>query len=166
MYHHFASKTEMLAALYAVESQWAAEAAFSNPGDGETPLERLSSGCLQWLETASVPEISKILFEIGPAALGTSRVSVFGDRIAIPSFEALLKQAAPQRLLDVGNVGLLARLLNTVIAEAALYRIKAGGRVPRPIVPHPDPSLNLHFLDRHRPRETPSSAIGTSRIAN
>lgn len=126
MYHHFRSKTEIVEAIYAEESRGAIERALNRAAPGAGPLARLKGACLAWTEEARVPSVSKILFEIGPAALGPEKAKAIENTHSLKRIEALLGQAIAQGELGETDPRLIAAFLNALVAEAALYTLRTG----------------------------------------
>lgn len=126
MYHHFKSKTEIAEALYAEESKSAIGRALQKVENVSSPIEKLKGACLAWTEEVRVPRVSKILFEIGPSALGPEKAKEIEDSLSLKLIERLLEEA-----VDAGDIGtthpkLIAAFLNSLVAEAALYSLRTG----------------------------------------
>lgn len=120
LYHHFRSKTEVAEAIYRDESAAAIERALASVPQDRGPLERIQQASGAWLREVRGPELARLLFEIGPAAIGHRRAKQIEDETSLAEFERLIRQA-----VDAGEVGpvdarLAARMLNALIAEAAL----------------------------------------------
>lgn len=123
MYHHFASKEDVFAAVYeAVSSSALARAARDGRHRGG-PRRALVSGCLAWLEEVSRPEVARILFDLGPSALGWARCRGIEDgysvRLLRRSIEAVSEAESP----PVVSVDLAVRLINASLGELALVMV-------------------------------------------
>ncbi len=123
LYHHFRSKTEIVEAIYTDESRRAIERALQSVDEALPPLVRLRDACVAWLGEVKTPSVSKILFEIGPSALGQQRAKRIEDSFSLKAFENLLKEAADDGEITLEQPALTARLLNALVAEAALYNL-------------------------------------------
>jgi len=126
LYHHFASKTELIAAIYRAESHGAITRALARAGTAASPLGELTATCAAWLEEARDPAVAAILFRIGPAALGVETAQRIENEHSLALFGSLLTRAR-----EAGEVGpidlvLAARLINAVMAELALSRLRKG----------------------------------------
>ncbi len=127
LYHHFRSKNEIIEALYEVESRGAIERAVAAVDQSAPPLVRLREACIAWLSEAQNREVSKILFVIGPAALGMARTKQIEDQYSLGLFEGLLTEAHQRGDVVLEQPALTARLLNALMAETALASRASGG---------------------------------------
>jgi len=121
LYHHFRSKTEIVEALYTAESRGAIDRALATVDPAAPPLERLREACLAWLREVQDTDIAKILFVLGPEALGLIKAKQIEDRNSLSVFESLLEEAGSK------DPVLVARLLNALMAEASLVARSANG---------------------------------------
>ena len=126
LYHHFKSKTEVMEAIYETESHGAIKRALHSVDGEASPLARLRAACLAWTQEIRTPTIARILFEIGPSALGTRRAKEIEDGLSLMHFEALLTDAQAAGEIAPTDTKLTAALLNAVVAEAALYTQRTG----------------------------------------
>ena len=83
LYHHFADKTELFAAvLEKVEGEMAVRMAETIAAAGETdPVEIMRLGSAFWLDACADPEVQRILLMDAPAVLGAG--SLERDRAAL-----------------------------------------------------------------------------------
>lgn len=132
LYHHFASKTDLVAAIYRAESQGAIARAMRRAQSraAGSALARLGLASAAWLFEIRDPDVAAILFRIGPAALGIEAAQRIENEHSLALFEQLLADAA-----DAGEIGqinrpLTARLLNAVMTELALANLQ---RNPAPL---------------------------------
>ena len=126
LYHHFKSKTDMMEAIYRAESKGAIDRAVSHVGYEPSPLARLRAACLLWLKEVEDDDVSSILFELGPAALGRRRAKEIEDQFSMGLFLGLLKEASAAGEIDLPSPELTARLLNAIMAEASIYARQTG----------------------------------------
>lgn len=131
LYHHFRSKREIIEALYAHESRAAIDRAVERIGQDPSPLARLKTSYLEWTRTVRAPDIAKILFEIGPSALGEQRSKQIEEEASNPPIKRLLESAIAAGEIAPPDTDLLIALLNALVAEAALYQLHTG-RDPLP----------------------------------
>ena len=127
MYHHFQSKTDIVEAIYAEESKSTIERAIARAGKGLGPLEQIKSACLTWTALARAPNVSKILFEIGPKALGPEKAKAIEDAYSLHLIEALLNQAIDKGEITDADPKLIAAFLNALVEQTALYDLRTGG---------------------------------------
>ncbi len=126
MYHHFRSKADIIEALYEEESREAIERALKTVDDDGTPLSQLRDVYIAWMREVRRPSVSKMLFEIGPSALGSRKAKEIEDRISLKHIEAFLKAAATAGEIELQDIKLTAALLNALVGEAALHRLRTG----------------------------------------
>ncbi len=124
LYHHFQSKAEVAEALYEEESRSAIARALENVDATAPPLIRLRDACLAWTKEVRSPNVSRMLFEIGPAALGQQRAKEIEDEISLKQIERLLQEAIDVHDMQIEDPKLTAAFLNAMVAEAALYTLR------------------------------------------
>lgn len=122
LYHHFTSKNEIVEALYEAESRGAIERASASVDPKAPPIERLREACKAWLAEVRDPDVARILFEIGPKALGTVRTKQIEDRFSLGVFEALLNEANKRGDITLSAPAMAARFLNAMMAEASFVQ--------------------------------------------
>jgi len=123
LYHHFANKRELFEAVFRRVSD-AALARAARGVDASSPLEGLIAACLAWLREARRPEVAAILIDQGPAVLGWKRVRDLEAHLGLMTRGLARAVAAGE--LSVPSLPLAARLLNAVLAEAALSALHEG----------------------------------------
>ncbi len=131
LYHHFASKTELIAAIYRAESKQAIVRAVrqAERAASASPLGELTATCAAWLEEIRASDVAAILFRIGPAALGVEEAQRIENDHSLALFERQLARAAEAGEIGVIDQPLAARLLNALMAELALARLREGSRL-------------------------------------
>jgi AcrR family transcriptional regulator len=120
LYHHFASKTEIVEAIYRAESHGAIKRAVGRVSAKAPPLERLKRACVEWLIEVRNPDVARILFEIGPAALGVVAAQRIENEFSLALFEGLLAEVDRSGALAIAEPTTAARLLNALMAELAM----------------------------------------------
>lgn len=143
VYHHFASKTDLIAAIYRAESQGAIDRAAARAAGGAvTPLAQLAATCAAWLAEIREPDVAAILLRIGPAMLGIEEAQRIENAHSLALFEDMLARAAAAgEVAATLDRPLAARILNAVMAELGLATLRRSGQ------PLPDVSaLILSFL--------------------
>lgn len=126
LYHHFASKAEMMEAIYEDESRRAISRALADSSGAASPLQRLRAAFIAWTKEVRSKRTSKILFEVGPSALGAQRAKEIESANSLIHIEALLKEAVAAREVAPLDTALIATMLNALVAEAALYTLRTG----------------------------------------
>ena len=127
LYHHFESKEEIIEALFEHESRTTIEHVMASIDQTTSPLAQLRAACLAWTRAVRVPETSKIIFEIGPAALGARKAKAIEDRNSLYRIESLLSKAIEEGEISAADPKLIAAFLNALVAEAGLYDLRTGG---------------------------------------
>lgn len=135
LYHHFASKTDLVAAIYRAESCGAIARAVAHAERlaSSSPLDELTTTCAAWLKEIRAPDVTAILFRIGPAALGVEEAQQIENDHSLALFERQLARAA-----EVGEIGridqpLATRLINALMTELAIASLR-GRSQPLPDV--------------------------------
>ena len=119
-YHHFAGKDDVLAAVYIATSADAIRRAAAWTSPDATPFDIFVHGCLAWLEVVAQPDISQILLVDGPAILGRERARTLEEAASLGIMRNALRAAIESGEIEVASVDLTARIVNAVLAEAAL----------------------------------------------
>ena len=126
LYHHFQSKTEIMEEIYRNESMAAIDSALANTKAQATCVDRLRETCVTWIRQVESKDVSRILFELGPAALGRKRAKEIEDQYSLHHFEQLLEQAAADGEIAIGDPKLIAALLNALVAESVVYKLRTA----------------------------------------
>jgi AcrR family transcriptional regulator len=123
MYHHFADKTELFAAVFeAVEVEVTERLATDFFASGETDavaIMRLGVGA--WLDICAEPEIQRIVLVEAPAVLGWVRWREIGQRYGLGLVRGMLEGAMAAGRIPEQPIVPLAHLLMGSLDEAALY---------------------------------------------
>jgi AcrR family transcriptional regulator len=127
LYHHFADKTELFAAvLEKVEGEVAARMgeaiAASNLTD---PVEVMRLGAEFWLDVCSDPEVQRIVLVDAPAVLGWARWTEIGDRYNTGMVRALLTNAVETGRIPPQPIEATVLTILGAMREATLYVARA-----------------------------------------
>lgn len=124
VYHHFDSKQSIFEAVFVETSADAIRRSGERIRVGASPLDRLIEGCLGWLQIAAEPEIARILFVEGPSAIGWERCRALEEATSLGVVRRgigdAMEHAVEQERQSVVAMTVAARLLNALLAEAAL----------------------------------------------
>lgn len=126
LYHHFQSKTDLLAEVFAAVTHETLAAAQSAAAGAGSPREALARSLKAWLRAALEPEPRRILLETGPAVLGLYRAREIEDAVTQPPVRAAIRRAVEAGEARCSDIDLTARLLNAAISELALTAIQRG----------------------------------------
>ena len=147
LYHHFAAKEDMLAAIFEEASRSAIEKARKAVDTTVSPLERLRVSARAWLDQIRQPETAKILLELGPQGLGWRRAKAIEDANSLVALSAALVEARKAGEIDPPSIEIAARLLNALLAEAALLHLAKGDAAKAAV----DDAID-RFVDGYRSR--------------
>jgi AcrR family transcriptional regulator len=127
LYHHFADKTELFAAIFErvegeVATRMAEEIAAANEAD---PVEVMRLGVGFWLDVCSDPEIQRITLVDAPAVLGWTRWAEIGERYNTGLVRELLANAVETGRIPPQPIEATALTLLGAMREATLYVARA-----------------------------------------
>jgi len=126
LYHHFASKAEIAEAIYSDTSRQAIDAATDSAAKTRSPLEALRKSALAWLDQIKHPVTARIMFELGPQALGWQRAKAIEDENSLAAMTASLEAAHAAGEIALPSPLVTARMLNALMSEAAFLHIEFG----------------------------------------
>jgi AcrR family transcriptional regulator len=126
LYHHFSSKRALFEAIFEQVAEASITRALARtPSDrGASQIDLLIEGALRWLDEASQPAVSRILLEDGPRVLGFARARDLEAKYSLGLMVRGLERAAEAGEIALPDVELAARLINAVLAEAALISLQ------------------------------------------
>jgi AcrR family transcriptional regulator len=127
LYHHFADKTELFAAVFErVEGEVAARMVEAIGVEGQTdPLEVMRLGAAFWLDACSDPEVQRIVLVDAPAVLGWRRWTEIGNRYNIGLVRDLLTNAIETGRIPPQPAEVTALTMLGAMREATLYIARA-----------------------------------------
>jgi len=120
MYHHFAAKEDVFAAVFVRTSAKAIRRAATAQQDEATALEALIAGCLGWLDVVTEPGFAQVLLMDGPAVLGWQRCRLLEEATSLGVMRKAIAGAVDAGEIVVSSIDVAAKLINAVLAEAAL----------------------------------------------
>jgi AcrR family transcriptional regulator len=123
MYHQFADKTELFAAVFeAVEEDIMRRLGEAVLASGATdPLAVMEQSALAWLDLCRDDEVRRIAVLDGPAVLGWERWRAIAMRYSLGVVEGILGEAMRTQVIAEQPVHALAHVLIGALDEAALY---------------------------------------------
>jgi AcrR family transcriptional regulator len=127
LYHHFADKTELFAAVFEqVEGEMAARMAEAVAAARETdPVEVMRLGTRFWLDACADPEVQRIVLMDAPAVLGWERWTEIGQRYNIGVVTTLLADAIDSGRIPPQPIEATALTMLGAVREATLYVARA-----------------------------------------
>jgi AcrR family transcriptional regulator len=128
LYHQFADKTELFAAVFEeVERELTERIAAAVGTAGSTdPIELMKLGSATWLAACTEPEVHRIVLVEAPAVLGWARWREVGLRYGLGLVQSLLGYAMEVGALRQQPTEPLAHVLIGALDEAALYVAQAA----------------------------------------
>jgi AcrR family transcriptional regulator len=128
MYHHFADKTELFAAVFeAVEAEVTTRIGVAVAQAGDTdPIAVMRLGASTWLDACAEPEVHRIVLLEAPAVLGWERWREIGLRYGMGLVQALITHAIEVGRIPRQPVPPLAHVMIGALDEAALYLARAA----------------------------------------
>ncbi|HEY1843030.1 MAG TPA: TetR family transcriptional regulator [Mycobacterium sp.] len=130
LYHHFADKTELFAAVFEqVEGELAAQMGEAIAASNQTdPITILRLGVDFWLEVCSDPEVQRIVLVDAPAVLGWTRWTEIGNRYNIGLVRDLLAGAIEIGRIPAQPVEATALTMLAAMREVTLYVARTEDR--------------------------------------
>jgi AcrR family transcriptional regulator len=127
LYHHFADKTELFAAVFEqVEGEVAARMGEAIAATNETdPVEVMRLGAAFWLDACSDPEVQRIVLVDAPAVLGWTRWTEIGNRYNIGLVRDLLATAVETGRIPAQPIEATALTMLGAMREVTLYVARA-----------------------------------------
>jgi AcrR family transcriptional regulator len=125
LYHQFADKTELFAAVFEQVQQEVGEQILLLLADVADPSEVLRAGVDAWLDACSEPAVQRIVLIEAPVVLGWERWRDAGQASGLGLVEAALNAAIADRRIPSQPVRPLAHVLIGALDEAALYIARA-----------------------------------------
>ena len=119
LYHHFASKAELLAAVFETVSHELMARAQAAAGTG--PVRAVLVSALKaWLRAVLEPDVRAIVLDAGPAVLGMMKARSIEETITQAPMRRAIEQAVANGEVRCEDSDLAARLLAAVVTELAL----------------------------------------------
>jgi AcrR family transcriptional regulator len=127
LYHHFADKTELFAAVFEkVEGEVAARMGEAIAASNQTdPVDVMRLGADFWLDVCSDPEVQRIVLVDAPAVLGWTRWTEIGDRYNTGMVRALLTNAVETGRIPPQPIEATVLTILGAMREATLYVARA-----------------------------------------
>lgn len=124
LYHHFDSKQDLFAAVFAaVSAEAIARAGAKARTSKALPEARFTEACFQWLKAVETGEARAILIDLGPRVLGFARARDIEDANSLAAMRAAaFAMGAPSS----SKTDVSIRLLNAALGELALLRARDG----------------------------------------
>jgi AcrR family transcriptional regulator len=127
LYHQFADKTELFAAVYEeVEAEIVTEVATRIGAEQPAgALEAMRLGARLFLDICTAPQVAQIVLIDAPSVLGWERWRAVGAKYGLGAIEAMLAQAVADGSIPNQPVRASAHVLLGALDEAALYVSRA-----------------------------------------
>lgn len=131
LYHHFPSKQALFEAVFVDVSEESIKRAVELGPRGTSALENLIGACLAWVNAVRQPDIATLLLDEGPGVLGWKRARDLEAKSSLSVMKRGLARAVEAGEVQVSSLELTARLINAVLAEAALARLHRGRTITK-----------------------------------
>lgn len=125
LYHHFAGKRELFAAVYEAEQEQLARTVATAYGDGGDPVAGFAAGCRAFFAASIDPVVQRITLLDAPAALGWDGMREIEDRYSLALLKAGLADAVQRGQIASRPIEPLAYLLFGAICEAIMVVARA-----------------------------------------
>jgi AcrR family transcriptional regulator len=119
LYHHFASKEDLFAAVYEEVERDLCDAVIAAASGSADPVDGLRLGAFAFLDAAATPDVRRIVLLDGPAVLAPDVQHEIAQRYGLGLVREALRAADAAGRLVVGPVDLLAPVLLAALHEAA-----------------------------------------------
>jgi AcrR family transcriptional regulator len=129
LYHHFASKEDLFAAVFEQLEAELMAAAHRGGLAAKDAWERLRRGCRAFLEACGDPATQRMLLD-APSALGMDRWREIEERYALEAVRGSLELAMRDGQLTQRSPDALAHLLLAALNEGAMLIARSEGRTP------------------------------------
>jgi len=120
LYHHFANKQELFEAVFVAITDEVIDYAVKHGKRTGSSLESLISACIAWLRAVRKPEAAAILLNQAPQVLGWKCARDLEANSSLLLMTKSLDHAIATGEVQVPSVELAARIINAMLAEAAL----------------------------------------------
>jgi AcrR family transcriptional regulator len=130
LYHHFASKADLLSEVFAIVSEETASRARAAVDATTSTVDTIGAALKQWLRFVLEPEPRRMILETGPTVLGFMRARRIEREITEAPLRAALAHAVRNREIHSVDVDLVASLLSATVAEIALTAIERNLGAP------------------------------------
>lgn len=127
LYHHFADKRELFAAVYeTIEAELAERiASGALAADAGSPLEAMRAGAEMFLAACTEPDVQRIVLLDGPSVLGWDRWREIAAAHGLGLIEASLRAAIEAGAIEAQPVRTLAHVLMGALDEGAMLVARA-----------------------------------------
>jgi AcrR family transcriptional regulator len=120
LYHHFASKRELFAAVFEQEQRRLAEIGAEAYARKRDSWEGFYEACRAYFEASLDPGVQRITLLDAPAVLGWERLREIEDRHTVANMRIGLRAAMDQGRIAPRPLEPLVQMLNGAICEAAM----------------------------------------------
>lgn len=120
LYHHFAGKRDLFAAVYENEQKRLAELSLTAYADHSDHWTGLQEACRAFLEASLDPGVQRITLLDGPSVLGWDRLREIEDRYTVAQLRIGLERALADGLIAQRPIEPLVQMLNGALCEAAM----------------------------------------------
>ena len=120
MYHHFASKSDLLAAVFEAVVQETVTKAQEAAVRARSARGALGLALKAWLRAVLEPEPRRMILETGPAVLGLARARQIDEAITQAPLRRAIERIVQDGQTRCEDVDVAARVLSAAVSELAL----------------------------------------------
>jgi AcrR family transcriptional regulator len=124
LYHHFANKAELLAAVFEWVTQETVKQAELAAVGARSPRDALGLVLKAWLRAVLQPEPRRLILETGPAVLGFARARQIEETTTQAPLRSAIEYAVKYGHARCADTDLVARVLSAAVSELALIAIQ------------------------------------------
>jgi AcrR family transcriptional regulator len=128
LYHHFPDKKSLFEAVVVRLQEDVASSIRSTVRKSSDALNQLGEGICVFMDSCTEPSYRRLVIDEAPAVLGFQRCREIEDETAIGMLISAMVALKKQRLVNVRNAEMSARMIAAMICRAALLI----GAAPRP----------------------------------
>ncbi len=122
LYHHFASKQELMEAIYIQDCETIFEQSRKDV-NANSPLEYLIQTVVAWLQLVNQSALGNILLEQGPKVLGWKKCRDIEENYSLLPMIETIEKCIEKGEVKVFSARSTAQIINAMVAEMAMIQL-------------------------------------------
>lgn len=122
LYHHFASKQELMEAIYIQDCETIFEQSRKD-ANANSPLEYLIQTVVAWLQLVNQSALGNILLEQGPKVLGWKKCRDIEENYSLLPMIETIEKCIEKGEIKVFSARSTAQIINAMVAEMAMIQL-------------------------------------------
>lgn len=122
LYHHFASKQELMEAIYIQDCETIFEQSRKD-ANANSPLEYLIQTVVAWLQLVNQSALGNILLEQGPKVLGWKKCRDIEENYSLLPMIETIEKCIEKGEVKVFSARSTAQIINAMVAEMAMIQL-------------------------------------------